>query len=128
VTGPRGRRATRSAVAFVGVRSVLTVSTTPTTINQGQTVTFSGTVAPDETGRNIYLQRENASGTQWHTILAGVIGPNSSYSLSSAFYEIGTENVRVAVNGGPENQGAATPPITVTVNAIPAAQLVPTGG
>jgi hypothetical protein len=126
-TGSRGRRATSSAVAFVGVRAVLTVHTTPTTIDQGHSVTFNGTVFPDESGRNIYLERESADGN-WYAVAVGVVGPNSVYSLTATFYEVGTQNVRVAVIGGPGNQGGATPPIAITVNALPAAQLVPTQG
>jgi len=104
------------------------VQTTATTINQGQSVTFSGSVNPDETGRNIYLERLNATGTQWHTIASGVVGPNSQYSLSWSFYAVGTETLRVAMVGSPENQGNATPPVTVTVNPIPTAALVPASG
>jgi hypothetical protein len=117
-----------SAVAFVGVRDVLTLTTTPTTINQGQTVTFSGTVTPNETGHSIYLERENAAGTAWYVLAAGKVGPNSTYSLGWAFYEIGTQQVRVAITGGPLNEGAVTAPIAVTVDAIPAAALVPASG
>jgi len=130
-TGPTtavGRSATTSAVAFVGVRVVLSVQTTATTINQGQSVTFSGSVNPDETGRNIYLERLNATGTQWHTIASGVVGPNSQYSLSWSFYELGSETLRVAMVGSPENQGNATSPVNITVNAVPVTALVPTGG
>jgi phospholipase C len=107
---------------------VLTLQTTGTTINQGQSVTFSGSVNPDETGRNIYLERLNAAGNQWHIIAAGVVGANSQYSLSWSFYEIGTETVRVAMVGSPANQGNATAPVTITVNATPVAALVPAGG
>jgi hypothetical protein len=133
-TGPTGpttavaRPATASAVAFVGVRVVLTLQTTATTINQGQSVTFSGSVNPDETGRNIYLERLGATGTQWHIIAGAVVGPNSQYSLSWSFYEIGSETVRVAMVGSPENQGNATSPVNITVNAVPVTALVPAGG
>ena len=50
---------------------MLTLQTTGTTINQGQSVTFSGSVDPDETGRNVYLERLNAAGNQWHIIAIG---------------------------------------------------------
>jgi hypothetical protein len=122
------RSHTVSATAFVGVRAVLTEQATATTINQGQSVTFSGMITPDKTGHNIYLERENAAGTGWHIIASAVVGANSMYSLTRAFYVAGTETVRIAINGSPENQGAATAPITITVDPIPANQLVPTQG
>jgi len=127
-SGSNARKATLSAVAFVGVRVVLSVVSTPTTINQGQAVTFSGSVDPDETGRNIYLERLDATGSGWHTIASGVVDANSQYSLSWSFYEIGSETLRIAMVGSPENQGNATAPIAVTVNPVPAATLVPAGG
>jgi hypothetical protein len=127
-TGSPARGAVLSSVAFVGVRVVLTVQTTATTINQGQSVTFSGSLTPDETGRNIYLERLNATGTGWHILASGVVEANSQYSFSKSFYEVGTETLRVAIPGSPANQGNATAPIKVTVNAIPVAALVPASG
>jgi hypothetical protein len=118
-TGPH----TYSATAFVGVRDVLTEQTSSTTVNQGQTITFSGTVTPDKTGRSIYLERENAAGTGWHIIATATIGASSTYSLTHAFYVVGNETVRIAISGSPQNQGAVTAPIMVSVVAVPAAQL-----
>ena len=54
------------------------------------------------------------------------VGPNSQYSLSWSFYEVGSETLRVALDGSPANQGNATAPVTVTVNAVPATALTPT--
>jgi hypothetical protein len=127
-SGSDGPNRPVSAVAFVGVRALLSVQTTPLTINQGQSVTFTGSLTPDETGRNILLERLNASGDEWHIIASAVVGADSQYSITNPFYEVGTETVRVAIAGSPVNQGNATPPMTVTVNAIPATALVPAGG
>ena len=107
---------------------MLTLTTTPTTINQGHTVTFSGTVSPDQAGHTVYLERQNPAGTWWHVLAVGTVASNSTYSLGWAFYEVGSEQLRVAITGGPANQGAATPPVGVTVNAVPASTLVPASG
>ena len=125
-TGPHGHSGPNravSAVAFVGVRVTLNVQTTPTTINQGQSVTFTGTLNPDETGRNIYLERLNASGDEWHIIASSVVTTGSAYSITESFYEPGSETVRVAIPGSPANQGNATPPIPITVNPVPVTAL-----
>jgi hypothetical protein len=123
-TGSRGsRRRLASAVLFVGVQDALTAQASATTIDQGRSVTFSGMVVPDKTGHTIYLQRENALGTGWHTIALATIGSNSSYTLTRAFYEVGSVTVRVKIPGGPDNQGAVSSPFTITVNAIPASSL-----
>ena len=112
---------------FVGVRVQLSAQSTPTTINQGQTVTFSGQVVPDKTGDAIYLEEQNANGV-WHPIAIGTIGPNSMFQLTQQFVEPGTVAVRIKVPGGPYNQESVSQVFTITVNAIPAASLVPAGG
>ena len=124
--GPNGR--TRSAVLFVGVQDALSAQASATTINQGQSVTFTGSVVPDKTGHTIYLQRLNAAGTAWHVIALATIGSNSSYAITQTFFEAGSEVVRVKIPGGPDNQGAASAPFTITVKQVPAAALVPAGG
>ena len=127
-TGPSVPKGTRSAVLFLGVQAALTAQASTTTVNQGQSVTFTGTLAPDKTGHVIYLERLDAGGDAWHIIASSVVGANSSYSITQSFFAVGTETVRVKLPGGPDNQGAASSPFTITVNAIPASALVPTGG
>jgi phospholipase C len=115
-------------VLFIGVAAALTAQATATTINQGQSVTFTGTIAPDKTGHSIYLERLNAAGSAWHVIALTKVGSNSSYSITQSFFAIGTETVRVKLPGGPDNQGAVSSPFAITVNAIPVASLVPASG
>jgi hypothetical protein len=115
-------------VLFIGVAAALTAKASTTSINQGQSVTFTGSVVPDKTGHVIYLQLENAAGTAWHIIGATTVGSNSSYTLTQAFFEPGTDVVRVKIPGGPDNQGAVSSPFTITVNAISPAALVPASG
>ena len=110
------------------MQAALTAQASTTTINQGQSVTFTGTLAPDKTGHVIYLERLDAGGDAWHIIASSVVGANSTYSITQSFFQVGTETVRVKLPGGPDNQGAASSPFTITVNAIPASALVPTSG
>jgi hypothetical protein len=104
-----------SAVLFVGVKDGLTGTVSATSVTAGATVTFSGSVTPNKTGHVIYLQRRNASGTGFHTIVVATVGANSTYSISRTLYDVGTKVLRVLIPGGPDNQGAATAPVTVTV-------------
>ena len=124
--GPNSNR--RSAVLFVGVAVALTAQASATTVNQGQTITFSGTLAPDKAGHFIYLERLNQAGDAWHVIAVAEVGPNSVYAIPYTFYEPGTEYVRVKFPGGPDNQGAVSSPFKITVNLIPASALVPSTG
>jgi hypothetical protein len=105
-----------SAQLFEGVKDVLTASVSATTVNAGDPVTFSGTVAPDQTGHVIYLQRQNPSGSGFHNVQAAVVGTGSTYSITRRLSAPGTKVFRVFIPGGPRNQGAASDPFTITVN------------
>jgi hypothetical protein len=117
-----------SAQLFVGVRDALTASVSATTVAAGQTVAFSGAVAPDKTGHAIYLQRQNASGDDFHTVEVTRVGGGSTYSLIHRVFEPGTKVFRVRIPGGPENQGAVSPPFTITVTPASPASLPPSAG
>jgi hypothetical protein len=112
-----------SAVLYEGVKDVLTAQVSATTVPAGQPVTFSGTVSPDHTGHAIYLERQNASGSGFHVIEVGRVGPGSTYSIGRRLYDPGTKVLRVFIPGGPENQGAASQPFTIAVTPVPASTL-----
>jgi hypothetical protein len=118
----------KSAQVFEGVKDALTASVSATSVTAGQTVTFSGGVAPDKTGHVIYLQRQNTSGGDFHTVQVGRVGPGSTYSIVHRLFEPGSKVLRILIPGGPENQGAASPPFTITVTPAPAAALPPVSG
>ena len=118
----------RSAVLFIGVADALTAKASSTSINQGQSVMFTGNVVPDKTGDVIYLQQQDTPGGPWHLIGSAFLGANSTYTITQTFYEPGTAVVRVKIPGGPDNEGAVSTTFTITVNAISPAALVPTSG
>jgi hypothetical protein len=106
----------KSAQLFEGVKFLLTASEAPGTVSAGDTVTFSGTVAPDATGHVIYLQRQNPNGHGFHTVKVENVGAGSVYSITRRLFVPGTKVFRVFIPGGPMNQGAASQPFTITVN------------
>ena len=93
------------------------------TISAGQSVTFSGTVAPNKAGHVIYLQRQNPTGNGFHTVQVTNVGPGSVYSITRRLFTPGTKVFRVLIPGGPSNQGAASSPFTITVNPATAQQI-----
>ncbi len=119
------RRGVSSAVLYEGVKDVLTAMASPTTVQAGQTVTFSGVVSPDHTGHLIYLERQNAHVPGFHVIQVWFVGPGSEYAIPHRFYEPGTKVVRIYIPGGPENQGAASAPFSIAVTPAPASTLIP---
>jgi hypothetical protein len=112
-----------SAQLFEGVKDVLTASVSATTVNTGDSVTFSGSVAPDQTGHVIYLQRQNPNGNGFHTVQVGVVQSGSTFSIVRRLTTPGTKVFRVFIPGGPQNQGGASGPFTITVNQGSAAAL-----
>lgn len=114
-----------SAVLYEGVKDVLTAQVSATTVQAGQSVTFSGTVSPDHTGHVIYLERQNAHGTDFHVIQVSFVGAGSAYSIVHQLFDPGTKVLRVFVPGGPENQGAASQPFSIQVTPGMAATLMP---
>jgi hypothetical protein len=116
-----------SAVLYEGVKDVLTASVSQSTVQAGQTLTFSGAVAPDHTGHIIYLERQNASGGGFHVAQTAFVGAGSTYSIVHRVYDAGTKVFRVKVPGGPENEGAVSAPFTIQLTPAPAAALMPEG-
>jgi hypothetical protein len=114
-----------SAVLYEGVKDVLTAQASPTTVQAGQSVAFSGTVSPDQTGHVIYLERQNARGPGFHVVQLSFVGAGSSYTIVHRFYDAGTKPLRVYIPGGPDNQGAASPSFTIQVDPAPASTLMP---
>ncbi|HEY2537404.1 MAG TPA: hypothetical protein VGI24_10535 [Solirubrobacteraceae bacterium] len=128
---PRGRAcsasADSSAVLYEGVKDVLTATVSQSAIQAGQTLTFTGTVAPDHTGHIIYLERENVGNGNFHVVEVAAVGSGSVYSIPHTVYTAGTKIYRVRIPGGPENEGASSAPFTIQVTPAPAAALVPEG-
>ncbi|HWY90383.1 MAG TPA: hypothetical protein VNY31_06895 [Solirubrobacteraceae bacterium] len=116
-----------SAVLYEGVKDVLTAAVSQSTIQAGQTLTFSGTVAPDHTGHIVYLERQNASNGNFHVVEVANVGAGSAYSIMHKVYEPGMRVFRVRIPGGPENEGAASSPFTIQVTPAPASSLSPEG-
>jgi hypothetical protein len=119
-----------SALMYEGVKYLLTASISPsTTVEQGETVTFSGTVKPGIAGHVIYLERENPSGTGFHVIDVGqLVEPKApqteyTYSIEHKFYSLGMEVVRIKIPGDPQNGTTVSEPFTIQVNQAPASTL-----
>jgi hypothetical protein len=118
-------RGVKSAVLYEGVRDILTAQVSATTVQAGQPLTFSGSVAPDQSGHIIYLERENAARNGFHVVRVSEVASGSTYSIVHRVYDAGTKVFRIYIPGGPENLGTASQPFTITVTPAPAAALVP---
>lgn len=115
-----------SAVLYEGVKYVLTASASATTIEAGQSVTFSGSVLPVHAGHVIYLERSNFSGTSFHVVQVVPEEATGNYTIAHAIFQLGTNVFRVKIPGDPQNGGTASPTFTITVKPpIALSKLVP---
>jgi hypothetical protein len=115
----------KSAVLYEGVKYVLTAGVSATSVESGQSLTFSGAVTPGEAGHVVYLERENAAGTGFHVIEIGEVSSASTYTITHTFYNVGTSVVRIKIPGGPLNGTTDSTPFTIAVTAAPASALTP---
>jgi hypothetical protein len=124
---PCGGPVVRSAVLYEGVRYVLTAQVSATSVLQGSTLTFTGSVAPAPThpGHVIYLERQNASGQGFHVVQLSALTQEATFSIAYQVYSTGTNIFRVYIPGGPDNGGAASQLFTIDVAPAPAAALMP---
>ncbi len=118
-------RQLKSAALYEGVKNVLTAEVSASTVQAGEALTFKGTVAPDQTGHVIYLERENAAGTAFHVVQVGHVLPGSVYSIVHQVYVPGTKVFRVEIPGGPDNGRAVSQPFTISVTPAPPSALAP---
>ncbi len=134
-----------SAVLFEGVKYVLTASVSgPGTVGlgqhltfttqEGQRLTFSGTVKPGVTNHWVYLERENAAHTAFHVVETGEVHPPELpahpeywYSITYAPASAGTSTMRIKIPGDPQNGGTESETFTLEVSASPASTLTPGG-
>jgi hypothetical protein len=123
----RGPGTTHSAVLFEGVRDVLTPSSSPSSVMQGQPITFTGTVSPAYKEEPVYLEHENLFGGGFHVIGTTRLSEEGTgtYSIFYEFIAPGRKVLRVRVPGNPANQGAVSAPFDVEVTPGPLSLVKP---
>jgi hypothetical protein len=115
----------KSAVLFQGVRYVLTAGVSATTVQAGQPLVFSGTVAPIHPGKVVYLERQNAFGTGFHVVGVTTLTAGGTYSITRFPFGSGKQVYRIKVPGDPANMAASSSPFTVEVTPAPPSLLRP---
>jgi hypothetical protein len=103
-----------SARLWQGVSDVVTVSASPTIVQVGQPISFSGTVSPDKAGHLIFLQRLDPAG-HWVNVGVHLLSTQSAYGFTRDLGRPGAYTFRVRIYGGPVNVGGASAPVQVTV-------------
>jgi hypothetical protein len=114
-----------SAVLYEGVKYLLTATPSATSVQSGAPLIFSGTVTPARAGHEIYLERQNLSGTGFHVVAVGTVGAGGTYSITHSFFAPGTDVLRVKIPGDPENGGTASETFSIPITPVPPASLKP---
>ncbi len=118
-----------SAVLYEAVKDVLSASVLPgTSVDVGETLTFSGTITPERAEHVIYLEQQDRSAVAFHVVevstsTAGPAG-SSAYAIEHTVYEAGTSVFRVRVPGDPQNGGVVSEPFTIQVAPAPSASAI----
>ncbi len=99
--GPGGRFLARSPITHEKVFAVLTLAASVSSVETGQSITFSGTVSPRHAGERVVLERQTGeNGNVWHRIGSGVIEANGTFSIVHRFLrpsEAGAATIRVTL-------------------------------
>lgn len=114
---------TRSANLFEPVEPVLKAEVSSSSVQSGEPVTFSGTIAPDHTGRLIYLERQNASGIGFHVVEVATVSAGSIYAIEHTAFGAGTQVFRVEVPADEESPATTSEPFEIQVTPAAAASL-----
>jgi hypothetical protein len=114
-----------SAILVEGVKYVLTAGASATTVQSGQSVTFSGTVTPGQAGKIVYLERENAFGGGFHVVDVGTVSAASTYAITHFLFGNGKQVYRVKVPGDPGNQAVSSSLFPIEVTPAPPSLLRP---
>jgi hypothetical protein len=106
----------RSSALFEAVSYALIAGASPNSPAVGETVTFSGSVAPAPAGQVVYLQRRDASGLGWRTVGAATVAADGSYSLSRVAADAQSAVFRVRVPRGEHLAAASSQPFSVAAS------------
>jgi len=113
---PPTQRAT--AALFVGVAPAVSLTASTTSAKVGQTVTFSGTVTPDEAGHVVYLERLGRDGA-FHVAQTSFVGPASTYQFEVTAPVAGTQTLRAFIPGSEGHLAGESAIVTLNISGTP---------
>ncbi|MCW3033453.1 MAG: hypothetical protein JWM60_1798 [Solirubrobacterales bacterium] len=112
-----------SAVLYQGVKYVLTAASSASSVMSGAPLTFTGTVTPAKAGHQIYLEKQNPSGSSFHVVAIGTVAGDGTYSITRTLFAPGSYVLRVKIPGDSENGGTASTTFPTTVTPLPSAKV-----
>ena len=114
-----------SSILFEGVRSQLSATVSSPSVEDGEAVTFTGTVDPAAAEQTVELQRQNADGLGFHVVQAGTVAVGGGFSIEHVVAGAGTQAFRIVVPASAGMQATASGPLAVQGTRAPGASLEP---
>jgi hypothetical protein len=112
VRGPDG---SHSRTVYERVAPLVSIAANSTTTDTNHKVVFTGQVTPNHAFERVYLQQQQGSGDDWHTLTSTQLGPGSHYAIAYRFRVPGVRDLRVLFRGDARNIRGASDPVTVEV-------------
>ncbi len=106
------------------VRDDVSLTSSSSSAQAGQPVTFTGSATPNKAGDTVYLQRLGADG-EWHTVAVRSVRADSSFQFMRVFGTAGTKQFRARVLPDPQNAGGVSSVASVSVSLPPVSSLPP---
>ena len=113
-----------TARLFEGVKDAVSIMASANSSSVGQSVTFTGAVAPDKAGDVIELERLGKDG-RYHPVAQTTVTASSAYQFTWTFGAPGLKSFRVHIPSDPGNVGASSTPVMVMVGLPSVTSLPP---
>ena len=104
-----------STALFESVGFALAATATPSTVQAGQQLSFSGTLTPAHAGEIVDLERGYASGLGFRVVDTGTVDSASQYTIVHTFATAGTSIMRIKIPTDGQRRASFSAPFTVTV-------------
>jgi hypothetical protein len=94
---------------------LVSISASATSTDTSHPIVFTGSVTPNHAYDRVFLQDENGSGDEWHTLTSTQLQGDSSYSIAFRWHRPGIHDVRVLIRRDVRNIAGASDPVTVNI-------------
>ncbi len=111
----RGPVDSHSRTVHERVSALVSLAASSTSTDTKHPITFTGTVTPNHAHEQVFLQEQQGSSDDWHTLASTRLDPSSTYTIAYRWKRPGVRDVRVLFRGDDRNIPGASDPVTVDV-------------
>jgi hypothetical protein len=111
----RGPVDSHSRTVHERVSALVSLAANSTATDTAHPIVFTGTVTPNHAHERVFLQEQQGSSDDWHTLASARLDPSSNYSLAYRWKRPGVRDVRVLFRGDDRNIRGASDPVTVNI-------------